>query len=427
MLTGIFIQAQKVTYNNDIAPIIEKNCSVCHYSNGPTPFPLMKYEDVAKRAKFISYVTEQRIMPPWKANPDYVHFSNERMLKKEDIELIKKWVEGGSKKGSWFKKAELNSIRKDLGKPDLELKMAEPIQIVGNNQNTYHCYKIPFELDQDTFGKVFEFIPDNIEVLHHATFQILSTSESAKIFEPPFQLLYNSENFMDDGGFYKAMNLVGEDGEFPEVVYGNSWLPGSTVQIMPEEMGFNIPKKGVIFFNYIHYSPSPIDQSDLSGINLYFSESKPQRIIHEQLFKPNFKGLEGILPKDSVKVIKFEKYLKNKISIFTVIPHMHRLGKYFKAYAVNSKGDTIPLVEVKDWDFNWQEYYRYKKPVVLDRGTHIHAEAIFDNTKNNLSNPFDPPREIYFNDSMDEESEMMHLIFLYSSYEPGDEQMKLRH
>ena len=60
------------------------------------------------------------------------------------------------------------------------------------------------------------------------------------------------------------------------------------------------------------------------------------------------------------------------------------------------------------------EYYRYQKAVKIKKGTAIYTEAIFDNTVENLSNPFNPPRDVFFEDSMDEESEMLHLIFLYT-------------
>lgn len=408
------VTAQKITFNKHIGPIIETNCAVCHYRGGPTPFPLSNYKEVEKKARFIAHVTEKRIMPPWKANPEYRHFANERIMSDDEIELIQKWVDQGAKRGCFLGKNNIESIREDLGNPDLELYMPKPVQVKGNNQNIYYYYKIPYELEKDTFARAFEFIPDNVEVLHHATFQIVKPHESARIQETPYMQDANREQ-QYGGNHFEYLNLVGADNQYPEVVYANSWLPGSTVQIYPKEMSFHLPKKGVILFNYIHYSPSPIDQTDSSGIRFYFSKARPENVLKEVLFKPNFSGIEGVIPKDSIKTVRLKKTIRGEMTVYTVIPHMHRLGKYFKAWAIDPGGDTIPLVEIKEWDFNWQEYYRFEKPLVLKPGTAVYAEAIYDNTENNLANPSHPPVDVYFNNTMNEDSEMMHLLLLYTA------------
>ena len=56
-------------FAKDIAPIIRKNCSKCHVDGGAGPFNLVNYEEVASKGKLIAYVTENKIMPPWPADP----------------------------------------------------------------------------------------------------------------------------------------------------------------------------------------------------------------------------------------------------------------------------------------------------------------------------------------------------------------------
>src|SRR5215471_957706 len=79
------------TFNKDIAPILYKNCATCHRPGEVAPFSLLTYEDAAKRAKIISTVTQKRYMPPWKAEPGYGSFANERRLSDSQIDLIKSW------------------------------------------------------------------------------------------------------------------------------------------------------------------------------------------------------------------------------------------------------------------------------------------------------------------------------------------------
>jgi hypothetical protein len=100
---------------------------------------------------------------------------------------------------------------------------------------------------------------------------------------------------------------------------------------------------------------------------------------------------------------------------------MHKLGKYFKVYCVTPAADTIKLVEIPDWDFNWQEFYRFKSIVKLPKGSVLRAEALFDNTAANNQNPHNPPRDVFFERGMDDKDEMMRLVMLYLPYKEGDE------
>ena len=36
---------------------------------------------------------------------------------------------------------------------------------------------------------------------------------------------------------------------------------------------------------------------------------------------------------------------------------MHLIGKSWLVYAENN-GDTIPIISIPDWDFNWQNFYQ---------------------------------------------------------------------
>src|SRR5436189_4737945 len=76
---------QTPTFNQQIAPIVFKNCAPCHRPGEAGPFPLLTYDDVVKKARTIAAVTQARYMPPWPADPNYSHFLGERVLRNEDI------------------------------------------------------------------------------------------------------------------------------------------------------------------------------------------------------------------------------------------------------------------------------------------------------------------------------------------------------
>ncbi len=63
-----------------------------------------------------------------------------------------------------------------------------------------------------------------------------------------------------------------------------------------------------------------------------------------------------------------------------------------KATATLPDGSTRPLLWIRDWDFNWQDTYVYKKPFTLPKGTRLDATISYDNSADNPRNPITPPR-----------------------------------
>ena len=132
------------------------------------------------------------------------------------------------------------------------------------------------------------------------------------------------------------------------------------------------------------------------------------------------------VPPDTVKKFVTEMRVMESLSLVTVTPHMHLLGKSFLAYAITPSGDTIPLVRIPKWDFRWQYFYKFPSLVKIPAGSLIRAEGVFDNTSGNPNNPYFPPRLIIErNGSMRTTDEMFQLIVQYFQYREGDEKISL--
>ena len=103
---------------------------------------------------------------------------------------------------------------------------------------------------------------------------------------------------------------------------------------------------------------------------------------------------------------------------------MHLLGKSFKVFAVAPDGEGIPLINIPEWDFNWQMSYMFPSYVKLPKGTVIYAMGTYDNTKSNPKNPSVVPRNIGL--GWGTKDEMMNVVFYYVPYREGDEKIDLR-
>src|SRR5215467_13790905 len=91
---------KEITYTKDVAPILYKNCVVCHRPNDVAPMSLMTYEEVWPFARMIRQDVEQRKMPPWHADPGVGEFMNDARLSDAEISTIDARVKGGTKKGN---------------------------------------------------------------------------------------------------------------------------------------------------------------------------------------------------------------------------------------------------------------------------------------------------------------------------------------
>ena len=421
------------TFSNRIAPIIYENCTPCHRQGEAGGYSFVTYEEVSRHADLIASVTESRYMPPWPADTSYSHFSDEFALSKEEIEAIGLWAKNGAPIGDKDKIPAPPDFVNDSkhGKPDLVLAFDKPFFIKGDNADKFMIMKLPYEIEHDTFIRAIEFIPGNRKLLHHMNGHLISYPEGKKkdVYEGEQVVKMNMDT--DQTVIYNKMSLSNDDGTFPALTPSViNYLPGVISTVYPEEIGgYRMSSKGVFLLKDLHYGPTPVNDSDQSIIHVYFGDKPPKRPTQEVIM-----GTLGVsevvpplmIPAGKVKSFYTELQVPEKISVLTINPHMHLLGQSFKAYAVKPDGDTIPLIRISKWDFRWQYFYTFNKPVVIPKGARIRAEATFDNTDKNPDNPFNPPRQVgERNTSMRTTDEMFQFIITYLPYKKGDEKINL--
>lgn len=402
------------TYSQHIAPIVQVNCVPCHKPNGAGPFPLTTYAEVARHRQTIKAVTKSRYMPPWKADPHYVSFANERRLTDQQIQQIQQWVDAGAPQGPKLRQDPVAASFMGLkASPDLVLKPKEALPIKGNGLETFVMFKIPFELPAGQAVQAIEFVPGNRQLLHHANFAVQEVDKSIDIHSGSNYVL--SDQFQTNLGEFQPL--------MQNVTYYGGWIPGASPQSFPADIGFTMPQRGVVLLT-VHYGVAPKDTSDWSRINFYFTKAPIKRTIQATSIGSGGIGqIEPplVIPADSVKSFQVKLTTSLDLSVLYVWPHMHLLGKKFKAWATTPQGQYIPLVSIPDWDFRWQESYRFRHLVHVPKGSTITVQGVYDNTANNPNNPFSPPRMVISQDLMESRSEMLNLIMLFLDYVEGDE------
>ena len=429
--------SDEVTWSSHIAPIIFKNCSPCHRPGQSGPFHLLSFQDAVKKAKLIKFVTQTGYMPPWPADAGYTHFIGERVLSTVEKELIKEWVNNGCIRGDSLTEMKAPSFNNlsFFGKPDLVVRAGEVVRIKGNGADAFLIVKFPYQLDKDTIADFFEFVPHQRKLVHHVNGHLLSYDEKRKFnymsgksvhsdVRAKLIDVYNEMHIPYTDDLQPAFPIL-----TPNTVY---YLPGYIPPSYPASIGgYRLKKNGAFLINNIHYGPSNADVTDSSYINVFFRKNPVKRPVTEtQMGTFGISKIEPefVIPPNEIKTFHTEARIEKTISLLSVNPHMHLIGKTFWAFALKQGGDTIPLIKISKWDFRWQYYYTYPHPVKLEAGTVIHVYGTFDNTAQNPFNPYSPPQTITNGngvESMKTTEEMFQFIFTFVPYQKGDESISL--
>lgn len=86
----------KVTWEREVAPIVQARCVRCHQPGGRAPMPLGTYAEAKPWARAIKEQVLLRRMPKWHAARGYGDLANDPSLSSFEIALIASWVDGGA-------------------------------------------------------------------------------------------------------------------------------------------------------------------------------------------------------------------------------------------------------------------------------------------------------------------------------------------
>ena len=364
----------EVTYSEHIASILQKNCQTCHRQGEVAPFTLANYDDAKVWATEIAEYTQARLMPPWKPAPGYGHFKSERLLTDTEIEMIAHWVVAGAPPG------DLNAVPPApafhegwaLGEPDWIGEMPVEYEIGPEGEDEYRQFIIPTNFETDMYVQAVDVQPGNRKTVHHVIPYLDVNGEARKL-----DALDPKPGYVTEGtgpGFDTVGSLGG-------------WAPGVTPSVLPDGVGFLLPK-GADIVMQVHYYRTGNVEYDRSRLGLYFSKT-PNTAKLRIGDATNSKFV--IPPGDAWHEVLASQNIKQDVYLLAAMPHMHLLGRDMRLTATTTEGEAHDLIWIQDWDFNWQDIYHYEEPLFLPAGSRVDLVAHFDNSVENPANPNDPP------------------------------------
>src|SRR5215470_3539500 len=274
----------KTTFYKDVLPILQNNCQSCHRAGEVAPMALMTYDDARPWAVAINLAVTTKKMPPWYADSQYGHFSNERKLTPQQIRTLVSWVDGGAKPGD-AKDAPAPVKFVDgwnIGVPDRVIEMPTAYNVPAEGTVEYQYMVIPGGFTQDTWVKAAEVRPGNRAVVHHVIAFIrppnskwMADAKPGEFFVPKKEQEDKDKDKQEakqEGGNQQQQRRR-RAGEIGELLVG--YAPGlQPVELNPDEA--KLIKAGSDIVLQLHYTANGTPGTDKTRIGLIYSKQPPK-------------------------------------------------------------------------------------------------------------------------------------------------------
>ncbi|HEV3199092.1 MAG TPA: tetratricopeptide repeat protein [Bryobacteraceae bacterium] len=403
-----------MTFSKDIAPILFQYCAPCHRPHEAGPFPLLSYQDARRHAAQIVNVTERRYMPPWPPEPGHGDFAGVRRLSQEQIALLARWAQSGMPEGDPAAMPPTPRFVEgwQIGQPDLVLHMSHPYQLAADGADVFRNFVIPVSLKETKYVRAMELRPGDKRVVHHANL-ILDRSR-----------MLRRRDSQDGKPGFAGMDVETEvTGEFDPDSHFLFWKPGSPPEEEPADMPWKLDPGSDLIVN-LHMRPSGKPETVSVDVGLYFADHPPTRF--PMLLQLEHDGAIDIPPGSAQFVVTDRLNLPVDVDLLAIYPHAHYLGKQVEAWAELPGGGRKPLLQIDDWNINWQATYTYRAPVPLPAGTTVAMRISYDNTAHNPRNPNSPPKRIRSGNRSEDEMGHVWLQVLPATSDGDDPRLLLQ-
>lgn len=377
------------TFSQEVVRIFQQHCQTCHRPGDIAPFSLVTYQEAKPWAQLIKIMTRTREMPPWKPSAGCGEFAGERVLTAGEIETIGRWVDDGAPEGN---PADLPTPLDfsggwSRGEPDVVLKSPEPYTPPSRG-DVYRCFTMPTNTTSERYVAAVDFRPGDRETVHHVIAFIDTTGASAQL------------DAADPGPGYGCFGGPGFSFSSADASTLGGWAPGSRPIELPPEVAFSLPASSRIVLQVHYHASDGRPDPDQTEIALYYAKQKPQKLLRVlPLINQSF----TIPPNHPNYAVRASFTTPLAVHLWLVAPHMHLLGRTMKVEATLPGGSKQCLVQIDDWDFNWQGMYRYRQPIPIPALTRLELTATYDNSSNNPLNPNNPPKPVSWGEATTDE------------------------
>ena len=320
-------------------------------------------------------------MPPWKPEPRRrAEFIGARRLTPSQVATLERWVSGGAVEGEPRDLPPLPRFPTgwQLGEPDLVVRLGEPFVLQPGSEDLLRHFVIPIPLTVTRYVKGIEFRPGNARVVHHSNLRIDRTGAARRAD-------------LDDPAPGFDGRVVPSGAGYPEGHF-LGWTPGQVPPLLNEDLAWAL-EPGSDLVVQLHLRPGGADEEVQPSVGFFFADGARRSAPLPVMLRLGSHSID--IPAGAERYVVDDSYqLPVDVEAFAVQPHAHFRARDVRGVAVLPDGTEDPLIHIRDWDFSWQDSYRFTTPIALPKGTTLRARFTYDNSAANRRNPDRPPKRI---------------------------------
>lgn len=411
-----------VVYSTDIQPILERSCASCHTAEqaGSSGVVLASASQANEFADAIEIYTTAQLMPPWPASHLSLDFADDVSLSQLEIATIARWVTDGAELDvDPTTPIEPTRAPAFLESPEIAMA-AVNAPYAGNpeDKDDYRCLIFDPGVTEREWILATHFVADQQAVVHHGIVKLASADSRDVANE------LDAATPEPGWSCYGGVGLEGRGSSLRDL---GGWAPGTQPVRYPE--GYAIPLDAgdfiVVQIHYHYEGDAPADASEYhidlatdeeiaaaggafttlndqlylgpAEIPCYEGDTEP--LCDRELAKERVRSLYGplvgafadiFMAQCGAKVEDFAAMtigdassscdlpVRNPGRITNLFVHMHELGASIRLTLNPGTPDEQILVDVPDWDFEWQLNYRPTDEVIISTGDTVRIECAWN-------------------------------------------------
>jgi hypothetical protein len=380
-------ETAEVTYHRDVRPLLEQHCiRNCHEPGTVAPFSFQNYDEVYALREVVANAVEARTMPPWLAADGCSDYVGDRSLSDEEIDAIVAWADGGGPEGRPDEyMAPGMPDRPGLSRVDVQVKLPEPY-LPRKMPDDYRCFIADWPETETTYVTGVRATPGNYSTVHHVITYAIDPDRVAE---------YEALDAAEDGPGYTCFGGPGASStDWAAGRWIGAWAPGGEGYDFPAGTGLRMEPGSKVIIQ-VHYNALAADGLPDQTTVEYRVDDTVEKEAHMMLWaNPNWLYGEMPIPANAQSTVHSFEYDPTKVMdvLTTVIPadvafeihnvahHMHKRGRRAYQAIMRADGSEQCLVDMENYDFDWQSGYRFERPVRFDPGDQLHMECEWDNT-----------------------------------------------
>ena len=410
---GFTLSGESTGFAERVGPLLVDHCASCHNPAGPgaSHWYLSTAADVVDVAPFIARELARGSMPPWPASDLGVPYADSLALTDDELADILGWIEAGSlldvEPTASMTGPTLARLRDPVVVPPLE-----PYAGDSGRHDDYRCLVYQPDLTEGAWLRGHQFVADRTEVVHHAIGYLVPADQWEAAL---------ARDAADPGSGWECFGGTGLAGD----TFVMGWAPGQLPEVYPDGTGlWMAPGDFLVVQVHYHYDVRPGPDASSVELSLVPGDLDLGRVTISQFLTPAeipcgpgeagpscdravvaaaARAEYGVLPADLINALcgvseadfagmtdgtarsSCDLPVRAPGEIVSVLGHMHELGATYRMTLNPGTSEEMVLLDIPDWDYDWQYNYRPADRIVLERGDVLRFECSWERARRDPS------------------------------------------